>query len=92
MKRYAILKSIYDFLENSQISIEYVEEMNQKGYNLKKEYVLFEKPNVGHISVMMTDRGVYELVSYNERTDVFCGVNGHTEEFIDKIMQGQAGV
>lgn len=79
MKRYSILKNIYDFLQA------------QQGYE-PKEYILFKKQGVGHISIKMTNREEYELVSYNEKTDVFCGVNGHTEEFIDKIMQGQASV
>lgn len=92
MKRYNTLKAVYDFLQNAQISAEYVDKMNNEGYNLQNEYILFEKENVGHISVMMTDRGVYELVSYNNRTDIYRRVNGHTEEFIDRIMEGQAGV
>ena len=89
MKRYPILKNIYDFLENAQITSEYAEEMNKKGYNFQKEYILFEKENVGHISIRMTGRNKYELVSYHSQTRDVCGVNGHTEEFIDRIMKGQ---
>ena len=92
MKRYNTLKSIYDFLQDMQISYEDVKRMEKLGHEPKREYVLFEKENVGHISVMMADRGVYELVSYNNRTDVYRRVNGHTEEFIDRIMEGQTGV
>ena len=92
MKRYNVLKSIYDFLQAMQIDYEAFKRMEEAGYEPQKEYILFERPNIGHISVMMTGRGLYELVSYNERTGVYCGVNGHTEEFIDRIMEGQAGV
>lgn len=89
MKRYPILKRIYDFLQNAQITSEYAEKMNQKGYNFQKEYILFEKENVGHISIRITGRDQYELVSYNARTGAICGVNGHTEDFIDRIMESQ---
>lgn len=74
MKRYTILKNIHEFLQ---------------GYDLKNEYILFEKEGVGHISILMTNHGLYELVSYNERTNEYQSMFGHTEEFIDRIMGGQ---
>lgn len=89
MKRYPILKNIYDFLQNAQITSEYAEEMNKKGYNFQKEYILFEKEGVGHISVLMTNQGLYELVSYNERTGEYQSMFGHCEKFIDEIMADQ---
>lgn len=92
MKRYTILKNIYDFLQSMQIDYEYQNKMEKAGYEPVNEYVLFERKGVGHISIKMTNRGLYELVSYNEKTGVYCGVNGHTEEFIDSIMKGQTGV
>lgn len=92
MKRYQVLNNIHKFLQRTQITREYQKEMQNKGYDLEKEYILFEKKGVGHISIMMTGRGIYELVSYHARTGVYCRVNGHTEEFIDRIMEGQAGV
>lgn len=73
MKRYPILKNIHEFLQRTQ----------------KNEYILFEKEGVGHISVLMTNQGLYELVSYNERTDEYQSMFGHTEEFIDEIMADQ---
>ena len=92
MKRYEVLNNIHKFLQRTQVSYEYQKKMQNKGYNLENEYILFEKKGVGHISVKMTVRGIYELVSYHARTGEYCRVNGHTEEFIDRIMEGQAGV
>ena len=89
MKRYTILKNIHEFLENTQISYEHQKEMQGQGYDLENEYVLFEKEGVGHISVLMTNHGLYELVSYNERTGEYQSMFGHCEEFIDEIMADQ---
>ena len=89
MKRYTILKNIHEFLENTQISYEYQQKMKTEGYDLKNEYILFEKPGVGHIAIMMTNHEQYELVSYNERTGGYQSMFGHCEEFIDEIMADQ---
>ena len=89
MKRYTILKNIHEFLENTQISYEYQQKMKTAGYDLKNEYILFEKPGVGHIAIMMTNHEQYELVSYNERTGEYQSMFGHCEEFIDEIMADQ---
>ena len=89
MKRYTILKNIHEFLERTQISYEYQKEMQGQGYDLENEYILFEKKGVGHIAIMMTNQGLYELVSYNERTGEYQSMFGHTEEFIDEIMADQ---
>lgn len=89
MKRYTILKNIHEFLENTQISYEYQQKMKTEGYGLKNEYILFEKPGVGHIAIMMTNHEQYELVSYNERTGEYQSMFGHCEEFIDEIMADQ---
>lgn len=89
MKRYTILKNIHEFLENTQISYEYQQKMKTEGYDLKNEYILFEKPGVGHIAIMMTNHEQYELVSYNERTGEYQSMFGHCEEFIDEIMADQ---
>ena len=89
MKRYTILKNIHEFLENTQISYEYQQKMKTEGYDLKNEYILFEKPGVGHIAIMMTNHEQYELVSYNERTGEYQSMFGHSEEFIDEIMADQ---
>ena len=89
MKRYTILKNIHEFLENTQISYEYQQKMKTEGYYLKNEYILFEKPGVGHIAIMMTNHEQYELVSYNERTGEYQSMFGHCEEFIDEIMADQ---
>ena len=89
MKRYTILKNINEFLENTQISYEYQQKMKTEGYDLKNEYILFEKPGVGHIAIMMTNHEQYELVSYNERTGEYQSMFGHCEEFIDEIMADQ---
>lgn len=89
MKRYTILKNIHEFLENTQISYEHQKEMQGQGYDLKNEYILFEKPGVGHIAIMMTNHEQYELVSYNERTGEYQSMFGHCEEFIDEIMADQ---
>lgn len=86
MKRYPILKAIHEFLQRTQISYEYQQKMKNEGYDLENEYVLFEKEGIGHISVLMTNQGLYELVSYNERTSEYQSMFGHTEEFIDEIM------
>ena len=79
MKRYTILKNIHEFLENTQISYEYQQKMKTEGYDLKNEYILFEKPGVGHIAIMMTNHEQYELVSYNERTGEYQSMFGHCE-------------
>lgn len=92
MKRYETLNSIHKFLQRARISYEHQKAMQNQGYDLENEYILFKKEGIGHISIMMTDKGIYELVSYNNRTDIYKRVNGHTEEFIDRIMQGQTGV
>lgn len=89
MKRYTILKNIHEFLQNTQISYEYQQKMKTEGYDLKNEYILFEKPGVGHIAIMMTNHEQYELVSYNERTGEYQSMFGHCEEFIDEIMADQ---
>lgn len=62
--------------------------MNE-GYPIKNKYILFEKPGVGHIAIMMTNHEQYELVSYNERTGEYQSMFGHCEEFIDGIMADQ---
>lgn len=89
MKRYQVLNNVHKFLQRTQITREYQKEMQNKGYDLENEYVLFEKEGVGHISVLMTNQGLYELVSYNERTGKYQSMFGHTEEFIDEIMADQ---
>lgn len=89
MKRYEVLNSIHKFLQRIQISYEYQQKMKTEGYDLENEYVLFEKEGVGHISILMTNQGLYELVSYNERTGEYQSMFGHTEEFIDEIMADQ---
>lgn len=89
MKRYEVLNSIHKFLQRTQISYEHQKEMQGQGYDLENEYVLFEKEGVGHISVLMTNHGLYELVSYNERTGEYQSMFGHCEEFIDEIMADQ---
>lgn len=89
MKRYEVLNSIHKFLQRTQISYEHQKEMQGQGYDLENEYVLFEKEGVGHISVLMTNHGLYELVSYNERTGEYQSMFGHSEEFIDEIMADQ---
>ena len=89
MKRYTILKNIHEFLQNTQISYKYQQKMKTEGYDLKNEYILFEKKGVGHISVLMTNHEQYELVSYNERTGEYQSMFGHCEEFIDEIMADQ---
>lgn len=89
MKRYTILKNIHEFLQNTQISYKYQQKMKTEGYDLKNEYILFEKEGVGHISVLMTNHEQYELVSYNERTGEYQSMFGHCEEFIDEIMADQ---
>lgn len=89
MKRYEVLNSIHKFLQRTQISYEYQQKMKTEGYDLENEYVLFKKEGVGHISILMTNHGLYELVSYNERTGEYQSMFGHTEEFIDEIMADQ---
>lgn len=89
MKRYPILKAIHEFLQRTQISYEYQQKMKTEGYDLKNEYILFEKEGVGHIAILMTNHEQYELVSYNERTGEYQSMFGHTEEFIDEIMADQ---
>ena len=89
MKRYPILKAIHEFLQRTQIDYEYQKTMQSQGYDLENEYILFEKKGVGHISILMTNHGLYELVSFNERTGEYQSMFGHTEEFIDEIMADQ---
>lgn len=89
MKRYTILKNIHEFLQNTQISYEYQQKMKTEGYDLKNEYILFEKEGVGHIAILMTNHEQYELVSYNEKTGEHQAMFGHCEEFIDEIMADQ---
>lgn len=86
MKRYPILKAIHEFLEDNQISVWDMEKQKEEGYDIKNEYILFEKEGVGHIAILMTNHEQYELVSYNEKTDEHQAMFGHTEEFIDEIM------
>lgn len=86
MKRYPILNNVHKFLERVQITHEYQKEMQNKGYDLENEYILFEKKGIGHIAIMMTNHEQYELVSYNERTGEYQAMFGHCEEFIDEIM------
>lgn len=89
MKRYQVLNNVHKFLQRTQIDYKYQKTMQSQGYDLENEYILFEKEGVGHISVLMTNQGLYELVSYNERTGEYQSMFGHTEEFIDEIMADQ---
>lgn len=86
MKRYQILKKIHEFLQHTQITVWDMEKQKKEGYPIENKYILFEKPGVGHIAIMMTNHEQYELVSYNERTGEYQSMFGHCEEFIDEIM------
>ena len=89
MKRYQILKKIHEFLQHTQITVWDMEKQKKEGYPIENKYILFEKPGVGHIAIMMTNHEQYELVSYNERTGEYQSMFGHCEEFIDEIMADQ---
>lgn len=89
MKRYQVLNNVHKFLQRTQITREYQKEMQNKGYDLENEYILFEKEGVGHIAILMTNHEQYELVSYNEKTGEHQAMFGHCEEFIDEIMADQ---
>lgn len=85
MYRYRGLREINKVLEKYRH--EFIAD-NMGGLSVPHEAVLFKKPGVGHISILMTNHGCYELVSYNEKTGVYHVSGGHTEEFIDRIMEG----
>ena len=86
MKRYKVLKDIYNVLEEHKEVL--TEQSMGMDVSVPHEAVLFKKDGVGHISIMMTNAGNYELVSFNERTGEHQAMFGHCEEFIDEIMEG----
>lgn len=84
MKRYAVLRDINNVLEEYKEVL--TEDCIGMDMSVPHEAVLFKKDGVGHISILMTNCGCYELVSFNERTGKHQAMFGHCEEFIDEIM------